>query len=217
MGQSVRTAGEELLFRARMRQDTDEALQEMGEPEQKEMIRATNLPIMGSINSKESRAQLETLGFVFGKEVDKIFVEATLPEGWKIKSTSRYWSSLLDEKDRDRGHIFFKPEFYDRNAFMSLRQRYTAGCDMDHDWLHEHQKDYEDWRDAYNDMPFSAVVTDFDGTDLYRFGPLIPRQLKVDWRQGFMGQGLEYDLKTMAKAWIKGHYPDWENPAAYWD
>jgi hypothetical protein len=210
--------GAELLLRGLIGEDLDTSVKEMGKQQQAEMSTRQQLPITGTINSEESKAHFETLGFVFGNELDNLFVEATFPEGWKIKQTEHYMrSDLLDEKDRVRGVVFFKPDFWDRKAHITLRCRYKAGCEKDYDWLDEHEKEYENSGDAYTDLPCSAVVRDYDETILHQFGPVTARQLNVNWRVGLGGSGLDDDLTLLARSWVSLNFPDWKNPTAYWD
>jgi hypothetical protein len=214
--------GLELMLRVLGGESINTATDEMGRNRQKAFVEACKescqFPKVGSCDSEESKAQFESLGFKFGKEIDKMFIEATLPEGWSIKPTDHYmWSTLLDEKGRERGSIFFKPDFWDRSAFVRLRQRYTAESKIDHNWLNEHRNEYEDSSDAYNDTLFSALVRDYDETVLWQHGPVIPRKLGVDWRTGNNGYGLDSELKALAVKWLEEHYPNYEDPTAYWN
>ncbi len=70
------------------------------------------------------REQLEALGFVFGEDADDLFVNVTLPKGWRKKATDHsMWSDLLDDKGVKRGSIFYKAAFYDRSAFLRLKEK----------------------------------------------------------------------------------------------
>jgi len=78
------------------------------------------LPLNISGMSKE---ELESIGFAFGDPVDELFQECTLPEGWKIEPTDHsMWSNILDEEGTERGSMFYKAAFYDRNAFVSFKK-----------------------------------------------------------------------------------------------
>ena len=69
-----------------------------------------------------TREQLESLGFQFGADVDDIFCEATLPEGWTKRPTDHaMWSEIVDGEDQVRALVFYKAAFYDRHAHISLR------------------------------------------------------------------------------------------------
>ena len=68
-----------------------------------------------------SREKLEKIGFVFGDDIDDLFVSVVMPEGWKKEPTDHsMWSKLVDEKGRERASIFYKAAFYDRSAHMSF-------------------------------------------------------------------------------------------------
>lgn len=65
----------------------------------------------------------KALGFTYNKKiVDKIFVEAQLPAGWKKVPHKDHsmWSDLVDEKGVKRASIFFKAAFYDYKAHIQL-------------------------------------------------------------------------------------------------
>lgn len=71
------------------------------------------------------------LGFTFGDPVegDKMFMAATLPEGWKRKGSEHaMWSYIEDERGIERVSIFYKAAFYDRSAHMGLND--VGGCLM---------------------------------------------------------------------------------------
>ena len=61
-------------------------------------------------------------GIVFHDEVDELFVNATLPDGWKIVACddARH-SELLDEKGTVQAEIFYKAVQYDRRADITWR------------------------------------------------------------------------------------------------
>lgn len=93
------------------------------------------LPIDGTIRSRygEPRREMwEKLGFVFGNEVEEIFVEAKFPAGWKKKPTDHsMWSDIVDDKGRCRGALFYKAAFYDRNGHVNLVTRFNVGQSYD--------------------------------------------------------------------------------------
>ena len=67
------------------------------------------------------REDLEAMGIVFGKPVNNIFVEVTLPEGWKkVPTDHQMWNDLVDDKGVKRASIFYKASFYDERAFIGL-------------------------------------------------------------------------------------------------
>jgi len=52
------------------------------------------------------------------KGYDDLFQVVDFPEGWKVVPAPDHsmWSSLQDDKGRERAAIFYKAAFYDRNA-----------------------------------------------------------------------------------------------------
>lgn len=73
------------------------------------------------------QAAFETLGFVFGENVDELFVSVTLPEGWVFKATDHAMhSDILDALGRWRVGVFYKAAFYDRRATARLKARYDV-------------------------------------------------------------------------------------------
>lgn len=86
---------------------------------QRELVNSTQLPV--KVNSGD-RKTLEKAGVVFGRATGiDLFVEATLPAGWKKKATDHsMWSELVDETGKVRATIFYKAAFYDRDAFINV-------------------------------------------------------------------------------------------------
>lgn len=186
----------------------DETTTVIGKSYQKRMAYSNRFPI----KMREGRQIYESLGFRFGENIDKLFVEAELPEGWKIKPTDHYmWSELLDNQDRVRGMIFYKPDFWDQDAFVDLCPRYHAEVKRDYDWYDAHKHEYEDRGEGYADMNHTAIVRDHDGTILWTSGPVTPRALDQDWR--------DFDdlLGMLARSELTKMHPDWQDPTAYWD
>ena len=90
---------------------------------QAELVESTLLPT----DMRGERAKFEKVGFKFGEPAqdDPMFVEATLPAGWKKERTDHpMWSKLIDEHGRERAMVFYKAAFYDRSAYMSLSNRF---------------------------------------------------------------------------------------------
>lgn len=94
---------------------------------QRRLVVSSTLPIamFGA-----TRQQLTALGFVFGEDVDRLFVQCTLPPGWKKQATEHNMhSDLLDEQGRCRADIFYKAAFYDQRADMRMCRRYEVRAD----------------------------------------------------------------------------------------
>lgn len=82
---------------------------------QKNFLASESIPIQCP------KEELEKLGFVFGEPVDDLFIKCKLPDGWKIEATDHsMWSTILDNKGKERASIFYKAAFYDRSAFLRL-------------------------------------------------------------------------------------------------
>jgi len=139
----------------------------------------------------QHRPTLEQIGFVFGAEVDDLLIEATLPPGWtKVAGDSDIHVTLLDDKGRERGFMLYKTAFHDRKADLRLETRYSLETDSD----------------ETDPLILKLIVIDFDRvTVLYHSEP-------VEWTEAN-----EKAAWATARAWLKEHRPDWENPAAYWD
>ena len=87
--------------------------------EQINFVNSVTLPVK-HIDSWEV---LTKWGIQKGKPVDDLFCKATLPIGWNTVSTDHsMWSKLLDNKNRMRGMIFYKGVYYDRDAFINVRE-----------------------------------------------------------------------------------------------
>ena len=160
---------------------------------QKSMVQSDTLPI------ECPREQLESLGFIFGDPVDDLFIAVTMPAGWKKVPTSHSMhTDLVDDKDRQRGGIFYKAAFYDRSAHMNLNRRFSYKC-----WPvggYENRGEID---------PQEGVVTD-RGEIVWRTEPVIPTEELPRWQTDDV-------LCPQCIAWLIEHYPEWENPLAYWD
>jgi hypothetical protein len=94
----------------------DRYVPEMEAAGQAQLARSSQLP------KQAPWPQLEALGFVRGADVqgapeDELFVEATLPPGWRMQPCGDPRESMVvDERGVARVGIFFKAAFYDRRA-----------------------------------------------------------------------------------------------------
>jgi hypothetical protein len=80
---------------------------------QRELVASSQLPRNG-LEFAESRGIVVHAG---GN--DPLFVDVTLPAGWKIVPTEHsMWSDLVDDAGVKRASIFYKAAFYDRVAFI---------------------------------------------------------------------------------------------------
>lgn len=180
-----------------MADGTSKMIEDQEAQGQQSFVNSTTLPT--NIMTDNGQKILEKAGVVFGDVVegDRMFQYVTLPDGWEKKPTDHsMWSELADDKGRKRAGIFYKAAFYDRSAHMSLDRRYR--CTYDYE-----RKDAEG---VY-------VGQAFDGdTAIHECGPLPAK--KYDGTDAWEN----YDLaQKQAAEWLNEHYPDWQDPAAYWD
>ena len=158
---------------------------------QRELVRSSVLPA-----EFRHRAAFERLGFTFGEPVagDSLFVNATLPPGWTRQGSDHaMWSYLLDDKGRRRVSVFYKAAFYDRDARMSLDQRYKIGRDYD----------------APENV--SVVrVKDHDGTVLWE-------SERVTIPAGEKRWNTDDRLEAQAHEWLTANRPAWRDVIAAWD
>lgn len=82
-----------------------------------------NSDVLPSKMEPSARAELERQGVLFSEPVDgdTLFVNVTLPAGWKKVATDHaMWSDLVDAWGKTVAVIFYKAAFYDRSAFLRL-------------------------------------------------------------------------------------------------
>lgn len=136
-----------------------------------------------------TREQLAALGFEFGADVDELFVQCELPTGWTKRETEhRMNSELLDVKGHVRAEIFYKAAFYDRRADMTMTQRFSVLL----------------FGDGKDEQHRRASIMD---------GDVMVHDLG-EWSFDLENKN---KLWVSAKTWLAEHYPQWEDPLAYWD
>jgi hypothetical protein len=197
--------GLEVLLEALVTGDSDAAIRNQEKRGQGEFVRGEVLP---KDCLRCTRDQFEKMGIVYGGDADDLFVYVMLPQGWKKEPTDHsMWSKLVDERGRERAAIFYKAAFYDRSAHISLTRRFTYSNQPVAGWGSKNI-DHEPW---------CCVVTDC-GVEIWRSPELEPEPDIDDNRPAWMAW---YDKKNAlaktGKAWLLEHYPDFENPLAYWD
>ncbi len=150
---------------------------------------------------RPSREAWEKLGFVFSDiEGDDVLCNAVLPEGWSIKATDHsMWNNIYDEKGNERGSMFYKAAFYDRDAHMNLERRYHI-CTVDKD----------------GDSNIVEVYFGNSKEKLFVAGELEhnPDAPSAE-RRKFYDE--EEKLRELAIEYANENYPEWEDPTAYWD
>lgn len=108
----------EILVRGMGGEDPSDIIPQQEAKGQQDFVNSTTLPKNIRNGSKE---QLEEMGIVFGEDVDDLFVEVQLPEGWKREATDHdMWNKLVNKKGEEQAMIFYKAAFYDRDAFISI-------------------------------------------------------------------------------------------------
>jgi hypothetical protein len=128
-------------------------------------------------------------GIQFGVDADDLFVNVTLPPGWKLQATDHsMWSDLLDADGVKRAGIFYKAAFYDRNASITFNGRYRQ------------DSDYAKPRSTF------YVVDTRTGERLFTAG-----DCACDDYQG------KEPLRAAAKNWLDEQFPDHGDPLAYWE
>lgn len=130
-------------------------------------------------------------------ENDDLFVRVKLPAGWKKQPTDHSMhTDLLDDKGRQRGSIFYKAAYYDRKASLSMTCRFHCSTHTD-----ATENRYADNTDYY------GVVIDGDDTLIWRTADTAV----------YGNYKATRALQAEARTWLAEHYPDYENPMAYWD
>ena len=93
---------------------------------QKQLTESSQLPIkVNSPRGVVASEKYSELGItVIGQsENDRLFLDVTLPEGWRIEATDHsMWSRLIDAQGKEVAMIFYKAAFYDREAFINFSE-----------------------------------------------------------------------------------------------
>ena len=148
---------------------------------------------------KLDRRQFETLGFVFGENVDDLFVSVQFPEGWAKRPTDHsMWTDIVDQFGRKRGGIFYKAAFYDRDANAHLSTRFGVSVSYN-----------DDTRTVYVRDALELVKKEISGLQ------------RPDWN-GDRERASEAVAKIDAaekelREWLDENYPNWTYPETHWD
>lgn len=193
----------DVLYEAMITGDGSQAIMNQEARGQTQLVNSEALPIKFNFCQKD---QFEAMGIVFGDPIDDLFVNATLPEGWKKERTDHsMWSKIVDDKGRERASIFYKAAFYDRDAFMNIAQRFLLRTEP-----------VNGYGENYNrDDPNVIAVTDCSVRvwqssvlpDVAEYGSNAHKNRKA-MKDGFVAQG---------EAWLEERYPNWRDPLAHWD
>lgn len=165
---------------------------------QLELVNSEVLPTDMGHSEHDTKVILEAAGvkFLGVVEGDDMFQRVELPDGWKKVATSHSMhSNLVDDKGRKRAGIFYKAAFYDRSAHMHLTTRFSTRRDYDR-----------------QDAEGVAVAYVMDGDEVVHTTD--PIKLPDEKREQY---GVARQADEAAAKWLNDNYPDWRNPAAYWD
>lgn len=156
------------------------------------LVNSTNMPK----EMRPGREAFEKLGFIFGDDVDDLFVSAALPAGWTRAATGHSMhSDILDEQGRRRVGVFYKAAFYDREADAHLVGRFRV------------EKKYPERSDAGipADAMLPVIVTDA-GVEIHRVGEA---KYLHDWENSDR-------LEKEGVAWLDENRPGWRDPVESW-
>ena len=168
---------------------------------QKVFVNSTTLPRRFLYCTKE---QLEKIGIKFLENADDLFVNVELPKGWEKRATNHsMWSELIDEKGRKRARIFYKAAFYDRDAHISINNRFSARRQPE-DFYKSRMSCQE-----RNAGKWAGIVYDCDEIiwqTKWENPPKNDKDFAFDER-----------IHNEAKNWLNENYPKWQEPTEYWD
>jgi len=167
---------------------------------QKDLVSAetTRLPIRGS-------EVYESMGIKVLELHDDLFVNVTLPDGWKLEATDHSMhSKLLDDKGRERGGVFYKAAFYDRKADFSPRTRFRVTSEpedaYESDISYEERQKMKTYGRVYDG---DKIIFETEGQHL--------ADVTNDW-------DIQQAMRDEAKAWLIAQgYEHYEGPGMYWD
>jgi len=118
-----------------------------------------------------------------------------LPEGWSFVAVDpdKHFK-VIDEKDRERINAFLD-DSCPPNSITRLCHRITI--QFDHELMVEKNL-------------YVANIYDSEGKLLYATNPIV----------GYEDESEDVNIRAAIKRacdWLKENYPDWRNPAAYWE
>ena len=188
----------DILLESLITGDVSSAIENQEKRGQARLVNSTVLPI------RCPREDLERAGVVFGEKADDLFINVTLPDGWKKQPTDHsMWSDLVDDQGRKRGSIFYKAAVYDRDAFMSMSTRFDISVQP------------VNGRGDRDCKVYHAVVLDLDQV----VWQSEPTREEPGWdnREDMLLWCDEKDaLGKVASAWLDENHPEWRDVNAYW-
>ena len=181
-------------------------IENQGAQGQRDFVASTTLPIKINHGTKKD---FEAMGIVFGRDIDDLFCEAQLPEGWEKRPTDHsMWSDLVDDKGRKRAAIFYKAAFYDRRASLSIVGRFS------HEVKPVLGYDNPDYRTG----EWHVVVLDCGEPVWEADQRVAPEPNASKDKEGWLAWLDSKDaLYKLSEAWLDEHYPEWREPTSYWD
>lgn len=160
---------------------------------QQSLTNSTCLPIKGSEITAFTAMGVKFIKPDDDTARDDLFRTAILPDGWTKRPTDHsMWSELVDDRGRVRGMIFYKASTHDRQAKMHIVAFFNIT--------------------TYDSEPpnIRGTVT-AGGTIVHQTPPLgadCPPEAESP---------LYEEVRNAAEAWVKEHYPEYEDVMAYWD
>lgn len=197
---------------------TERYIDNMEAQGQRELVAEMVLPIKGIDDYREG-GPYASLGIKVGErasaDADELFVKVELPPGWtKVATSHSMWSDIVDERGRPRIGVFYKAAFYDRDAHIGPpRRRYTVAIGNDN-------KTYAD----DPEMSTHRIVVDNafpmqynDHGYIEREGAILHSVVLKRQHDAQKGFELSDAADAAARAWLDEHFPQHNDPLAYWD
>lgn len=140
---------------------------------------------------------------VLDEEDDDCVCKVQLPDGWKIERVDSLWCNILDNKGRKRISFFYKPAFWDRNAFTNFLCRYGISILPFDNYMSD--ATYED----RIFKPWSVYVTDC-GECIEKLYEITPTTKKEFYE-------VDDKLRAIGIEYLRKYYPEYKDINAYWD
>lgn len=196
-----------------------------------EMVHSDLLPVALDAGDDEdgrewdARTVLEQVGVRFLGPVpdDDLFQRVILPNGWTRKDTGHSMhTTIVDGKGNERILVFYKAAFYDRRASGTVVRRFLivtnhrAALDEGKIVLAVHDRTVASKEDSCGAVVFQppALVWPHYAQSKSRTTVRSEDQRRADCR---LDDARTSDMRGQCEAWLNARYPDWRNPAVYWD
>ncbi len=173
---------------------------------QQDFLTSASEMLPAEVEPEGAKEVLEKAGVEFlGPADDELFQLVRLPAGWKRVASGHPWlSMLIDDQDRERARIFYKPNHYQRVASLILAPRFGI-----HESCH-------DTSQLESEAEYLAYVT--DGGVVTDCGKTLHvtevAELEGDRLQRYR---ITRQLIKQARVWLDENYPDWMDSFAYWE